>query len=124
MGNPVVHFEVVGKDAKSLQNFYKQAFDWQIDPPGQGAGAQSYAIVHPQKGVGIDGGIGDMGGMDGYSGHVTFYVGVPDINAALSKVETLGGKRVMGPQQVPGGPTIALFNDPEGHVIGLVETPA
>jgi predicted enzyme related to lactoylglutathione lyase len=28
MGNPVVHFEVVGKDAQALQSFYKDAFDW------------------------------------------------------------------------------------------------
>jgi predicted enzyme related to lactoylglutathione lyase len=27
----------------------------------------------------------------------------------------------MGPEEIPGGPTIALFTDPEGHVIGLVK---
>ena len=38
MGNPVVHFEIVGKDSPGLQSFYEGAFDWQIGPPVPGAG--------------------------------------------------------------------------------------
>lgn len=30
---------------------------------------------------------------------------------------------MMGPEHVPGGPTIGLFKDPQGHTIGLVEIP-
>ncbi len=119
MGDPVLHFEVMGKDAPALQNFYKQAFDWQIEPFATGDAAPNYAIVHPRKDGSISGGIG--GCKEGDKGHVTFYVHVPDIKAALQKIETLGGKRVMGPKDVPGGPTIALFADPEDHVIGLVQ---
>jgi uncharacterized protein len=40
--------------------------------------------------------------MEGYEGHVTFYVGVPDVEAALVKAESLGGKRLFGPEAVPG----------------------
>jgi predicted enzyme related to lactoylglutathione lyase len=120
MSNPVVHFEVVGRDAAALQNFYRQAFGWQIDAPGHGAGPPDYAMVHPQAGTGIDGGIG--GGIgESDEGHVTFYVAVPDIKAALSAIKALGGTRVFGPEDVPGGPTIALFADPEGHTVGLVQ---
>ena len=28
MANPVVHFEVTGKDGKKLQDFYSSAFGW------------------------------------------------------------------------------------------------
>jgi predicted enzyme related to lactoylglutathione lyase len=52
---------------------------------------------------------------------VTFYVEVPDIEVALKKAEDLGGKHMMGPQEVPGGPTIAQFLDPEGRMVGLVQ---
>ncbi|MGH7660469.1 MAG: VOC family protein [Vulcanimicrobiaceae bacterium] len=31
------------------------------------------------------------------------------------------GTRMMGPDDVPNGPTIGLFRDPQGHVIGLVQ---
>ena len=123
MGNPVVHFEVIGKDVKALQSFYGQAFDWQIDPMPDGTGME-YAMVRPQGEGGGEGGInGGIGaGPDaGYGGHVTFYVAVPKLEDALAKIEHLGGKTMMPPDQVPNGPRIALFTDPEGHVVGLVQ---
>jgi predicted enzyme related to lactoylglutathione lyase len=117
MGNPVVHFEIIGKDSEALQRFYKGAFDWQIGPPVPGAGV-SYALVDPHGEGGINGGIG---GMDDYPGHATFYVQVPDLEAALATIQRLGGSTLVPPNQVPGGPRIALFKDPEGHVLGLVQ---
>ena len=70
--------------------------------------------------MGIGGGIGT--GPDGYEGHVTFYVEVSDVEAALAKAESLGGSRMMGPDKVMEGVEIGLFNDPEGHVVGVVKT--
>jgi predicted enzyme related to lactoylglutathione lyase len=120
MGNPVVHFEVIGKDAKALREFYGQAFDWTIEPMPGGTG-MDYAMVRPQgqDEDGIAGGIG--GGKDDYAGHVTFYVAVRSLEEALGKIERIGGRTMMPPEQVPNGPRIALFSDPEGHVVGLVE---
>ena len=72
-------------------------------------------------GAGIGGGVG--GAPEGYDGHVTFYVEVPDVEAALAKAEELGGTRVMGPDEVPGmGIVLGHFTDPEGHLIGVVQT--
>jgi len=120
MGNPVVHFEVIGKDPKALQKFYKQAFDWEMSEP-MPEEAMNYAMVQPKGEGGIDGGIG--GGRDDYAGHVTFYVAVPNLEAALSKIQGLGGKTIVPPDNVPGGVTrIAMFADPEGHVVGLVQS--
>jgi uncharacterized protein len=59
-------------------------------------------------------------GPDGYEGHVTFYVGVPDVGAALDKAESLGGTRVFGPDEIMQGMILGQFKDPEGHLIGLV----
>ncbi len=114
MGNPVLHFEVVGKDAQALQSFYAQALGWEIT-----ASLPTYAMVHPGVEGGINGGIGAA--MDGGPGHVTFYVDVVDLEATLGTIESLGGRRVAGPMDVPGGPRLALFADPEGHVVGLTE---
>jgi hypothetical protein len=72
------------------------------------------------EGAGIGGGIGK--GPEGYAGHVTFYVEVPDVEAALSKAESIGGSRMMGPEKVTEETEIGLFNDPEGHVVGVVKT--
>ena len=114
MGNPVVHFEVVGRDAEALQAFYRDAFGWQMQPSGPG-----YAMAYPGVEGGVNGGVGAAPG--GGAGHVTFYVEVPDLEATLSGIEDLGGSRVVGPMDVPEGPRIAMFADPEGHVVGLLE---
>jgi uncharacterized protein len=122
MGQPVVHFEVVGKDAKKLWDYYSKLFGWKVDPMGEGP--TEYGVVSRDgnvnnEGVGIGGGIG--GGPEGYDGHVTFYVYVPDIEAALVQAESLGGTRVFGPEKImDGAMELGQFTDPEGHLIGLV----
>jgi len=66
MGNPVVHFEIVSKDADALRKFYRDAFDWQIAAPMKGAGIEDYTMVDPNEGSGIPGGIGTA--PEGYDG--------------------------------------------------------
>lgn len=114
MGNPVTHFEIVGADPLALQAFYRDAFGWEIVPAGP-----SYAMVHPQAAGGINGGVGAA--PEGTGSRVTVYVEVDDLDATLAGIEGLGGTRVLGPVDVPNGPSIALFADPEGHVIGLTK---
>jgi uncharacterized protein len=47
---------------------------------------------------------------------------VPDVEAAFAKAENLGGSRMMGPEKVMEGVEIGLFNDPEGHTVGVVKS--
>jgi hypothetical protein len=73
--------------------------------------------VSTEDGTGIPGGIG---GGEEYDSHTIFYVGVQDVEAALQKAESLGGKRVIGPVQKPGGGlVVGHFTDPEGNLIGV-----
>ena len=121
MGQPVVHFEIIGKDAEKLQSYYSDLFGWEIDSENP----MNYGMVQREgnvsaDGIGIGGGIGP--GPDGYPGHVTFYIEVPDVEAALAKAESGGGSRVMGPEKVMDQVEIGLFNDPEGHLVGIVKT--
>lgn len=119
MGYPVVHFEVIGKDGEKLRNYYAELFDWEIkadNPMNYGVIAREGNV--DSDGVGIGGGV--AGGPEGYGGHVTFYVEVPDIEASLQKAESLGGSRVFGPDEVLPGLELEQFTDPEGHVIGLM----
>ncbi|HEY0346315.1 MAG TPA: VOC family protein [Solirubrobacteraceae bacterium] len=121
MGQPVFHFEIIGKDGAKLQSYYSELFGWDIDADNP----MKYGIVQREgnvsdNGVGIGGGV--AGGPEGYDGHVTVYVGVPDVEAALAKAEELGGTRLFGPDEVMPGLIIGQFKDPEGHVIGLIDT--
>jgi len=120
MGQPVVHFEIIGTDGAKLQTYYSELFGWEIDannPMSYGT-VRREATMRPD-GVGIGGGVG--GGPEGYGGHVTVYVEVPDVEAALAKAESLGGSRVFGPEKVMEGLELGQFLDPEGHLIGLIK---
>jgi uncharacterized protein len=120
MGQPVVHFEVTGKDGEKLQSYYSELFGWEIKADNE----MKYGIIDREgntnsDGVGIGGGIAT--GPEGYDGHVTFYVEVPDVEETLAKAESQGGTRMMGPDEVMEGLVIGLFNDPEGHTIGVMQ---
>jgi hypothetical protein len=120
MGQPVVHFEVVGKDGTKLQQYYSALFGWEVDA----SNPMNYGMVSREgnlgrDGVGIGGGVGQ--GPEGYEGHVTFYIAVPDVEDALQKAESLGGKRVMGPEDIMGQVVLGQFTDPEGHLVGVVQ---
>ena len=120
MGQPVVHFEIIGSDTDGLRSFYSELFGWEFDADNP----VNYAVVPREgntnpDGIGIGGGLGT--GPEGYQGHVTFYVEVPDVEAALAKAESLGGSRMMGPHKVMEGVEIGLLQDAEGHVVGVVK---
>jgi predicted enzyme related to lactoylglutathione lyase len=119
MGQPVVHFEIMAKDADKLRSYYSDLFGWNFDSDNP----MNYGVVQRDgntnpEGIGIGGGIGAA--PEGYDGHVTFYIQVPDVEAALAKAESLGGSRMMGPDKVMGELEIGLFVDPEGHTVGVV----
>jgi predicted enzyme related to lactoylglutathione lyase len=110
MGQPVVHFEIGCKDIAQTQEFYAKLFDWKIQPAGPA-------------------GMIDTGGAGGINGHitalghephnyVTVYVEVNDIAAYLAKAQQLGGKKIVGPIDIPTG-SFAWIADPEGTMIGL-----
>jgi predicted enzyme related to lactoylglutathione lyase len=118
MGLPVVHFEVIGKDAQKLQSFYGDLFDWKIDA----SNPMGYGMVEATEGRGIPGGVGQVN--DEPHPRVLFYVSTTDIPDSLAKAEKLGGKTLMQRTELAGGTILGLFADPEGNPIGLVEEAA
>jgi predicted enzyme related to lactoylglutathione lyase len=83
----------------------------------------NHALVEAEEsstGSSIPGGIGQ--GPEGYGGHITFYVEVPDVEASLQEAERLGGTRVMGPETIMENITLGQFTDPEGNVVGLTQS--
>ena len=123
MPQPVVHFEIIGTDPEGLRRYFGELFGWVFDTPSPVAhevsDPESYGfldLVTSEDGTGIRGGIG---GGPGYASHAVFYVGVPDVEAALQRAENLGGTRVMGPAASPSGLVVGHFRDPEGTLIGV-----
>ena len=108
MGAQVIHVEVTGKDGAKLQQFFKDVFGWSIDTNNPGG----YGMY--RQGDGLTGGIGAA------SDGVTFYVHTDDPKGTLAKAEAAGGRVLMPLTEVAPETTIALFADPEGHVIGIM----
>ena len=111
MADQIVHVEVTGKDGAALQRFYGDVFGWQIatnNPGGYGMLRQGDLCA----GIGAS--------QVGCQGQVTFYVHTDDPQATLQRIEASGGKVIMPLTEVAPETTIALFADPEGHVVGLM----
>ncbi|MCU4187194.1 hypothetical protein K6U06_22720 [Acidiferrimicrobium sp. IK] len=116
MGNdwarPLVHWEIVAADPVAQAAFYRALFQWDI-------GDGPVMTVAP-----------GLGGPDpGPAGHiragdrpgVVLYVQVRDLTESLERVAALGGRAASDPFDVPGGPTIAFAEDPEGNPLALVQ---
>jgi uncharacterized protein len=114
MGRAVVHFEIGCRDSARIQEFYKKLFDWKISPMGP-------AAMIAAEAPGIAGHITALG----HEPHryTIFYVDVDDVGAYLAKAESLGGKTLVPPVEIPTG-TFAWMLDPEGNTIGLWKTKA
>lgn len=121
MGGRVVHFEIPFDDGDRARSFYGSVFGWSIMPMPE----MDYTIVSTgptsEEGMPLEPGYiggGMMQRTDRSQGPV-ITVDVEDIDAALVKIESLGGKTVTPRQEVGDMGFAAYFNDPDGNLMGL-----
>ena len=115
MGSPIVHFEIIGKDAAQLKEFYTQLFDWKIGDlmPDMG----NYGLIDGDS-SGLAGGVGQS---DDGQPRTSVYAQVPDPQATLDKAVAMGATVVMAPTEIMPGTTLAMFSDPAGNIVGLTK---
>ena len=116
MVNKIVHWELMGPDGDKLNAFYSELFGWRPDPV---AGFESYGMVDAEQ-AGIGGAVGK--GMEQMPNYLTIYVEVDNVDEHLGKVEAGGGQTVVPRTAIPGIVTFALFSDPAGNMVGIVES--
>jgi uncharacterized protein len=114
MGRPVTHFEIASPDLERASAFYHELFDWEIGEEE----IDGYRLVRTAEGS-IGGGL--MRSPEGVFPYVTVYVGVDDLRVMLRRAEELGGKMIVEPMPIPGVGRFAMFQDPEGVMIGIFE---
>jgi predicted enzyme related to lactoylglutathione lyase len=100
---PIVFFDIAGPDAAKLKSFYSDNFGWSIDAAN--------GITTPNL----------KGTLRQDPPETLIYLGVPDIDAALKKIVAAGGSVALLRTVVPNIVTFALFKDPAGNRMGLVE---
>jgi predicted enzyme related to lactoylglutathione lyase len=111
-----VYFEILGDQPEKLVAFYKDIFGWET---ATGDGPQAYwrVTTGPEGTPGIDGGI--MGRH--LSQAVINTIQVASMDETLSKIEQAGGKKVHGPEEIPGVGLHAYCSDPEGNLFGIMQ---
>jgi predicted enzyme related to lactoylglutathione lyase len=115
MGSPVVHFEIGGPDDGPLLRFYGELLGWRLT---RVPGGVNYTLVDTQGRGGVNGGIGRSGTGEPWA---SFYVEVDDLQAVLDKAESLGAKTVLPVTEIRGMAAFAMFDDPDGLLVGLVK---
>ena len=114
MGRPVVHWEFWSQEPEKVSEFYESVFDWNIRHLSE----MDYRLVETGGEGGINGGI--MKPQAGpWPGNLAFYIDVDDLDAYAQKITDAGGKIVVDRMEVPGVGFLALFEDPDGRVLGL-----
>jgi predicted enzyme related to lactoylglutathione lyase len=120
MSGKVVHFEIPADDVERAQRFYGEAFGWQLQPIPQMDYTMVTTAPSDENGPTEPGAIN--GGMLRRQGPITapvIVIDVDDIDAALTRVEQLGGKTAAGRQAVGDMGFSGYFHDSEGNLIGL-----
>jgi uncharacterized protein len=114
VAHPVMHWEIQSQRPAELHAFYADVLGWAIDANNE----MNYGMVTSGGAKGINGGIG---GSPAPGSRVVVYAEVPKIDPLLERIKELGGSVVM-PRTDLGMVILAIYLDPEGNTMGLIET--
>lgn len=113
MPNPIVHWELMVADRERAKAFYRKVFAWKFDS----AGAE-YELIDTGR---IPGG-GLLQRPPGVpQSALNTYFEVADLDATLRAVVESGGTVIMPRMEVPAVGWFAMFLDPEGISIGVMQ---
>ena len=114
MPNPLCHFELMTNDPEKCKAFYRAVFDWKLDEesmPGYtlvNTGAEPTGGIFPKPAEAPD-------------VCLNTYFKVDDIDATLQTATEHGGTVIVGNTAIPNVGRFAMFTDPEGIVVGILQ---
>jgi hypothetical protein len=127
--NPVVHFELPYENRERIARFYQAAFGWQTEMLGEEMGnyvlaitAQSDAKPGAPAGA-INGGFFPLK-PDWPAQHPSVVIAVPDLDAAMARVASAGGKVLGDPMDIPGVGRYVSFFDTEENRLSMLQPSA
>jgi len=114
--NRPVHFEILADNPDRVGAFYRDVFGWEITTWGE---SQDYWVVMTGTAgtPGINGGIMHRH----FPQAVINTLAVESLERTIAQVEAAGGKKVNGPNEIPGIGMHAYCADPEGNLFGLLQ---
>ena len=112
--------ELTTSDTKAAETFYTQLFGWVPKHSAPGS-----PMEYTEFSVGGTPSVGMMAKPAGMPAHIPSYwmpyFQVADLDASTSKARQLGGKVMVGPQDVPNTGRFTIANDPQGAVFAMFE---
>jgi len=118
----VIHFEIHAGDPDRAVKFYETLFGWTFQ---KWEGPMDYWLVTtgPDSQPGINGGLlRRQGEIDGQA--VIAYVctvDVENIDAAITKAQSLGSQIVVPKMPIPGMGWLVYYKDTEGNIFGMMQ---
>lgn len=112
--NSFVHVEWQSTDFIKTKKFYGELFEWEFTSL-----SDEYMLFKPKEG--IAGGFQKTDKVKkGESPMV--YIAVQEINQSLQKARELGGKVIVERTVIPNTVIMAVIEDLDGNLVGLVES--
>jgi len=119
----VIHFEIVADNPERAMKFYEKVFGWEFN---KWNGPQEYWLVKTGEDSqpGINGGLTPKMNRESGNpgGRVTNTIDVPSIDDFSEKVSKEGGKIVRPKMAIPGIGYLAICEDTEGILFGIIQT--
>ncbi|MBN2082029.1 VOC family protein [bacterium] len=119
MNNKICWWEICTPDAGALVEFYSKAFGWETKAIPE----MNYSTVMSggSEPGGIDGGVFSPQPGQEIPPYLTLYIAVDDVDAMAAKVREFGATLVCEPMDIPRVGRIVMINDPQGHMVGLIQ---
>lgn len=114
MGDPILHWQLVTPHPERVAEFYRALFDWTVST----SNALGYRQIETGAG-GPNGGIWPA--PPNAPSFVQLFVGVSDVESAVSRARDLGASVVIPPTTLPDGDVMAVLTDPCGVSFGVMK---
>jgi uncharacterized protein len=116
MSNRVTYFEIPSANPETNRRFYEDAFGWNF----QQWGAEQYwfAFTGNENERGINGAVMKEVGPQQ---PVINTISVDNIDRAMEKIQTAGGRIVKDKKAIPAVGWLAFFTDPDDNIFGLLQ---
>jgi len=116
-----VWHELMTMHPRAAIQFYTDVIGWTVQPYGDGGDDGYNMWLNSEGPLGGVAALSDDALKQGARPHWTCNVTVTDLAASVAKVSELGGKVLVPPTEIPGIGQFAVFSDPQGAVLALIQ---
>ncbi len=121
-----VWHELMSRDMKGAAAFYEAVVGWKALPWDQSSEAEPYTLFSrtgdPKDTVGGMMEMHEPNFPSALPTHFMGYISVADADAMAAKIVEHGGKIVHGPADIPNVGRFAIFDDPQGATVAIMQS--